>query len=515
MTTTYLSKYQEAIIHWVMYGEGNAFVEGVAGCGKTFTIIEVVNALSHKGLHILSLAFNKSIATEMQKKFFRLKLDATAKTLHSLGFAAAKDWLQFSIGRATVRPNKFRNWNVLENLMGGKDMSDDDQKLNRSIRHAVDKLVSLAKGLCILDAQEFKTRIPELIDYYEIDFNAEYHDHVVEWAFLTYIDSLEFKIENRKIEISFDDMIFIPIWAKAKGELIRLPKYDWVLIDEAQDLNPTQIQLLEALGDCRKLFVGDPAQAIYGFTGADSNAVQTMRDLFDCQSLPLSICYRCPTKVIEHAQQYVPRIEASPDANEGEVTTVKLERFHEYAQEGEMVLCRTNAPLVKECLHMIRQGKKALIKGREVGVGLTNIIKRCSENDESMTTENLSQHLYVYMDKMMTQFEKRKQEHKKELLEDQVATIQVLIESAEEAREWVATVKDVLALIKEIFIDDPKNGIVFSSIHRAKGLEADTVWCLPSKPRKSTQEWQAEQEKNLLYVQCTRAMRRLFFVEVK
>ena len=508
------SHYQQAILEWALTGEGNAFAVGVAGCGKTYVCLRMVEELDER-LNILMLAFNKAIATTTGKKLTEKGIsNVESKTLHALGYRAMSDWLQWKCGRARINATKWRNSNILFRLMGGKEMSKEDNKLYKRIVMSVDKLVGLAKNLCIFDAQEFKQRIPALVDYYEIDIDPKIEEHVEEWASQTFIESLEFKKERRGIEVSFDDMIYLPVLAANRDQGSRFQKFDWIIIDEAQDLNPTQIELLNLLGDSRKLFVGDPHQAIYGFRGSDGDTVNTLIESFDARQLPLSICYRCPTKVIEYAQQYVEQIEAAPDAIEGELKTKNMEEFREEAQAGELVLCRTNAPLVKECLKLIREGKKAFIKGKEIGETIAKIVTRCSENDKSMTTENLVQHLYVYMDKMMKQYEKRKQEQKKELLEDQVATIKVLIESAEEAKDNAIT-KDVLALIESIFVDDPTEGVVFSSIHKAKGLEADTVWCLPSKPRKTRHAWVTEQETNLLYVQCTRAMRRLFFVEVQ
>ena len=60
--------------------------------------------------------------------------------------------------------------------------------------------------------------------------------------------------------------------------------------------------------------------------------------------------------------------------------------------------------------------------------------------------------------------------------------------------------------------EDLAAATVKEAIHRAKGLEAGTIWWLPSKNRQSSQKWQQEQEKNLCYVATTRAMERLFFV---
>jgi superfamily I DNA/RNA helicase len=73
-------------------------------------------------------------------------------------------------------------------------------------------------------------------------------------------------------------------------------------------------------------------------------------------------------------------------------------------------------------------------------------------------------------------------------------------------------------MIDRIFSDDT-DGTVFSSVHRAKGLEADTVYIIRPDQlpliRKDQQEWELTQEMNLKYVALTRSKNRLVFVNEK
>ena len=66
-----------------------------------------------------------------------------------------------------------------------------------------------------------------------------------------------------------------------------------------------------------------------------------------------------------------------------------------------------------------------------------------------------------------------------------------------------------------MFSEEEKDGIELSTIHRAKGLEADNVFIIcpsliPSKLAKLP--WQVEEEKHLQYVMCTRPKNTLNFV---
>jgi superfamily I DNA/RNA helicase len=77
------------------------------------------------------------------------------------------------------------------------------------------------------------------------------------------------------------------------------------------------------------------------------------------------------------------------------------------------------------------------------------------------------------------------------------------------------TVQGLLDNIKTIFGDGKKAGVVFSTIHKAKGLEADNVWIIetqlmPHPMAKSKSD--REQEMNLCYVAITRAKKILNYV---
>jgi len=84
--------------------------------------------------------------------------------------------------------------------------------------------------------------------------------------------------------------------------------------------------------------------------------------------------------------------------------------------------------------------------------------------------------------------------------------------------ERAITAADVVAAIERIFTDDKNGkGIMLSSIHKAKGLEARRVFVIRTKdapmphPMAKT-EWARKQEYNLLYVAITRAIEELIWV---
>jgi superfamily I DNA/RNA helicase len=102
-------------------------------------------------------------------------------------------------------------------------------------------------------------------------------------------------------------------------------------------------------------------------------------------------------------------------------------------------------------------------------------------------------------------------ERKAEALADKVDTIHALAEG-------LNSVRGLEHRIDSIFSDE-KAGVVCSSVHRAKGLEAERVTIykpsLMPHPRVAPGTWQYEQEQNLRYVALTRAKAELRMVEGK
>jgi superfamily I DNA/RNA helicase len=83
--------------------------------------------------------------------------------------------------------------------------------------------------------------------------------------------------------------------------------------------------------------------------------------------------------------------------------------------------------------------------------------------------------------------------------------------------EKYKTKKDLIKHIKDIFQEE-SNGVCLSTIHKAKGLEADNVYilCNSTMPSKlAVHEWEKQQERNVMYVAYTRAKKILGFVSEK
>jgi hypothetical protein len=236
--------------------------------------------------------------------------------------------------------------------------------------------------------------------------------------------------------------------------------------------------------------------------------------------LPLSISYRCPRNVVDFAKQLVPTIEAN-EANtiEGKVVyDVSLDD----AEDGDMILCRNNAPLVQVYNEFLKLGKKAYIRGKDIGRNMKNVIK--STKQERINADCKEDGLFVrlYDDVFVTRnkiMEKSAVDAKTAMKSPIIDAKLDMIKALEVLSEGLTTTEELMAKIDEIFPKrDRKDGIALSTVHKAKGLEAKNVYivCRSLMPSKSAKkDWEIQQEHNLMYVAYTRAKEKLGFVDEK
>lgn len=307
------------------------------------------------------------------------------------------------------------------------------------------------------------------------------------------------------INIDFDDMLYLTL---RNGAPVR--QYDNVFVDEAQDTNAVQRALLHRMvrPGGRLIAVGDRGQAIYGFRGTDSDAMEQMQEEFNATELPLSISYRCPQSVVRAAQEYVGIIKASPTAIEGEVKDIAQMNVADF-RSTDAVLCRNTAPLVSLAYRLITRRVPVRILGREIGDGLVALIKRLS----AKSLDHLLEKLAAYEDKEVAKLVGRKKETAAQAVQDKCNSIRAFVDSMDQN----STIDQLITEIKSLFERDDVKGdiLTLATVHKSKGREWPRVYILdrhlmPSKWAR--QAWQHQQEANLIYVAYTRAMESLYFI---
>lgn len=514
------SKYQKDIFKFILEDDKNGLISAVAGSGKTTTLIKALEIIP-EGKSVLFMAFNKSISDEISKRVPKNKF-IDVKTVHSYGNSLLSSYIE-----TEIEPDKYRlvYKNVI-NFLSGKDLDSikkykfDQEHISyiefirnftngkdlydTNFRNNVNKLVNLSR-LHFIDFDTFSIGISEL-KMIANQNSIESNDYECEVSW--YISKLG--MYDNKI-IDYTDMVFLPNLFK-----FDVPKYDFVFIDECQDLNTCQrLLMLQAVKPetGRFIAVGDPKQSIYAFAGADSESYKKLRQLPNTKELPLSVTYRCGKEIINQVKHINPLIKPHTKNGVGKV----LESFSYLdIEDGDMVLCRNTFPIVSLCINLLCKGRKAYIIGSDIGLSLKNMIKNCEKRTEKFSMENVISRLNHEVEKMIEKIKVKNGISSREASEE--TTVMLFREKIQIIQALSEDIEDPLVVmekIDKIFSDNNQQGVCLSNIHKSKGLESNRVFILHRElmpSRRATLPWEIEQENNLIYVAYTRAKKTLGFI---
>jgi len=470
-----------------------------AGCGKTSSILLAIDILrKHFPLaEIVVCAYNKAIADEVGEK---LKAAGhtnwkfiQSSTLHGLGYGLVKFMFKPEIDDKKVK-------RLIERKNDGVYLSYAEQ-IAALVRYAKQAGFGFFPDKQIGNAGCWY----DLADHFDVnglDDTSEM-DLIIEAAQVIYRESLA-----QTDVIDFDDMILFPL---VKNMRVKFGK-DFIFLDEAQDLSPARQALARKFlkpHTGRMILVGDPAQAIYGFSGADAEALPNMIRSLQAVELPLSVTWRCPKTVVRLAQTIVPDIQAADSAIEGYVG--QIGSWPQDLGPGDAILCRNTAPLVEIAYKMIRAKVPCKVEGKNIGEGLRAMTRRWKVKSIDAFLNRLED----YREREVQKAQAKDREDLIEAVEDKCATLREICSAC--ILESKTTTADVDQFIDNLFADGATNVLTLATYHRSKGREWKRVILFehnarcPSKAAR--QSWQIEQEHNLAYVAFTRAQEQLFFMD--
>jgi superfamily I DNA/RNA helicase len=311
-------------------------------------------------------------------------------------------------------------------------------------------------------------------------------------------------------------MIWLPVELSLKPTGLT---YDWVYIDEAQDLSlcSTQLFLKCIKRGGRFVAIGDDLQSINMFSGSSEDAFNFMKNYPNTSLFELPISYRCANNIIKFANNIVPDIVARDNAPDGLI----LDNCHiRDIKEGDMVLCRSKAPLVQLYIKLLRQNVNCYIKGQDIGTNLIKELEKIRQNELNVNLMKDGVFVQLY-DNLFNERNKLMQTRGLDyddatlssFIMEKYDTINTLLILAEK----YTTKEKLIQHIKEIFQEDAQ-GVCLSTVHKAKGLESENVYiiCHSSMPSKlAVFDWEKQQEQNIMYVAYTRAKNLLGFISEK
>jgi DNA helicase-2/ATP-dependent DNA helicase PcrA len=382
-------------------------------------------------------------------------------------------------------------------LMLQTDYLELGEEKSRDMQATVVKVVSLLKNTLMPVNKE---SISQLVEDFNLDEDVD-QDILTQMCARVMLKCQQVFGRNDTCTIDYDDMIWLPIVCKLDTYIM---KFDFLFVDETQDLNKAQLELILIAKKTNGsiIAVGDPHQSIYRFRGADSRAMENIIERLNAKVLPLSICYRCPTSHVALAQKYVSSIEPSPYKGVGTIRNIKQDELFKNIQKGDLVLCRNSAPLVKPCFQLIRNGIQATIRGRDIG---ENLIAKVRKTKGTKMTEFLP-NLKKDMQKEKANLESIGKST--ESLIDRYETLLALAEDCDNTNCLIQKIQTIFS--------DKGSAVVFSTVHKAKGEESNSVYVLmpslmPSPYAKSEEE--LKQEDNIIYISLTRSKDILTFIE--
>ena len=306
-----------------------------AGCGKTKTIVARAAYLIDQGIpanQIQILTFTRRSASEIVARV-ELALGEQAKGLRASTFHTFCMYLLRRVPKAFG----LEQFSIIDR--------DDQLMMFRLIRGKDDKKnpnqLPKPQELCDLYSFARNTR-QKLSDALE----KQHPEHL---AFKNQIAEIMKEYETRKRARSFldyDDILAIVASALDQSDgladyVASLCKH--MLVDEMQDTNPLQWALLEPLKDKVSLFcVGDDAQSIYGFRGADFENIHHFKDRVpNAQVFKLEQNYRSTQEILDLSNwlldqseiQYNKRL----DAHRGEGVKPRMHIFPNEFDEAKWI----------------------------------------------------------------------------------------------------------------------------------------------------------------------------------
>lgn len=483
-----LTSEQLAIIN----STGNIRINAVAGSGKTTTLIEYARARP-RGSRILYLAFNKSVKLEAARKFSDNNLhNVKVETAHSLAYKHTVFRHHYK-----VRPQGYKT-NEIAELLGLK--SNGEKHGEYIVANHINKFIAY---FCNSE----KSRVQEL-NYLDTIADPKARSFV-KLAY-DYIESqtrlLLAKMDKGDIEVTHD--FYLKKFQLSHPQL----DFDYILFDEGQDASAAMLDVF-LRQQATKVIVGDTHQQIYGWRFAINSLEKT-----DFKSYRLSTSFRFAQPVADLAKEAL-----------GLKKHIGRDQEVSIAGKGESKELKTRAVLGRSNLGLLLKAIGLLSKNKIRHIYFEGNINSYTYADEGaslydvLNLYNAKHHLIK--DKLISAMKDIEE------LEDYIEKTgdNQLGMMVEIVKEYGNEIPEIIRSIKEKHVKDgerEKAEIIFSTVHRCKGLEYDDVYLvndfiteeklkqtLAKKEEELISDEKLNEEINLLYVAITRTRNRIHIPE--
>lgn len=475
----------------IIRSRGNIKINAVAGSGKTTTLLEYARTRPRTS-RILYLAFNRSVRTEAVKKFSDLGLkNIRVETAHSLAYKS----VVFRNGYK-VRNQGYNTFEIAE-ILGLQGRGE--KHIEFVVANHISKFISY---FCNSDQQKIKN-----LNYLDIVSDPQAKTFVRRFYKIIEKQTRRFlaKMDRNEIEITHDFYL-----KKFQLSAPVLP-YDYILFDEAQDASGAMLDIV-LRQKATIVIVGDTHQQIYGWRYAVNSLEKVNFPTFH-----LTNSFRFGPEIAALAVrilQWKNHLNIPSHATiRGKGTSKK--------KTTEAVIGRTNLGLLMKAIHFLKNDKRTERIHFE-----GNINSYTYAADGASLYDVL--HLYNYKNeyirssllKAMSSFSEL--EEYVEKTEDMELALLVKI-----VKEYDNEIPEIIRSLREKHVEDKeKADLIFSTVHRCKGMEYDIVHLVDDfieekkleALRKDIKQGKANaallnEEINLLYVAATRTRNLLHIPE--
>jgi superfamily I DNA/RNA helicase len=481
-----LTEEQQAIID----STGNIRINAVSGSGKTTTIIEYA-ASRPRTSRILYLAFNKSVRLEAAKKFEARGLhNVKVETAHSLAYKH----IVFSNGY-TVRTQSYKTHEIVD-LLGLRSTGE---------KHAEYILATHISRFLTYFCNSDKSKVQDL-NY--LDTISDNTAQAFVRTFYTHIEDgtrlLLAKMDRREIDITHD------FYLKKFQLAAPLLPYDHILFDEGQDASGVMLDVF-LKQNATKVIVGDVHQQIYGWRYAVNSLEKT-----DFKSFTLSASFRFPQDIAQLAAGILDWKKKLYDFEPVPITGKGVET----RELSKATIARTNLGLLLKAIEYITNNRK-----------VRNIYFEGNINSYTYADDGASLYdvLNLYNNKpdkirdKLIQSMKDLDELEEYIEKTEDVQLSMMVEIV---KEYGDEIYGIIKSLKDLHVQDDdktKAEMIFSTVHRAKGMEYDVVYVVDDfiteekleklngkdEPR-TLNIAKLTEEINLLYVAVTRAKYKLY-----
>lgn len=458
---------QTSIYSHITTSQSNLMVRALAGTGKTSTLEHIDKITKTKP--VLYLVFNKRNADEARE---RMSSTTTVKTFNAIGHAI---WQSAISPRLKLETRK--TYNIFKEIA--------DEVRGEAARAIWDSYEQVTFGVNMAKALGY---VPE--DVYpnatRLITRSALHNHLDEDPDDLVSDLID-AVLRRSIRLAYDgtidynDQIYMS--ALFGGTY---PKFPLTLVDEYQDLNPTNHEMIRKLVKDRRLVgVGDPQQNIYGFRGASVSGMEQAIDAYEMEVKDLSVSFRCPEAIVRNARWHVPNFKWFRTGG-----TVDCRDYFEASQfeDNAVFICRLNAPLFALAFKLIASGHSINLVGTEIGPRLVNTLRKLG--DESLKQ---SAAISAVDDWLAAKLAKESK-----TAPDMAECMKIIIRQSDSLGQAISYAEHLFR---------QRGAIQLMTGHKAKGLEFPLVYHLDPHVIGDHR-----QDRNLRYVIDTRSKDRLYYI---